>query len=98
MAGTVTLLEREIEFVHDDPEHRARPDVPNARADGIAPRRRWSIALAAACALATFVASVASADTFSARETHRGLVIDGTGTAPAILMPKGSLFRGSGDP
>jgi hypothetical protein len=50
-----------------------------------------------ACALATAVAPTASAATFSARETHRGLLIDRAGGETGRLVPNG-WFRRRGDP
>jgi len=50
-----------------------------------------------ACAFATAVAPVASAATFSARETHRGLVVDRASGPMGSLVPNGFLRR-PGDP
>jgi hypothetical protein len=51
-----------------------------------------------ACVLASLAASAASAATFSARETHRGLVIDRAGSPGARLVPNRTLFRRPSDP
>jgi hypothetical protein len=51
-----------------------------------------------AAVLASLAASGAGAATFSARETHRGLVIDRTGSPAGRLAPNGWLFRRPGDP
>jgi hypothetical protein len=51
-----------------------------------------------ASVLASLAASGASAATFSARETHRGLVIDRTGSPAARLAPNRTLFRRPSDP
>ena len=50
-----------------------------------------------ACVFATLVASGADAATFSAQETHRGLVIDRAGSPTGRLVPSG-WFRRPGAP
>ena len=51
-----------------------------------------------ACVLASLATSGASAATFSAQETHRGLVIHRAGGPAARLVPNGKLFRRPSDP
>jgi hypothetical protein len=51
-----------------------------------------------ACVLAGLAGSGAGAATFSAQETHRGLVIHRAGSPAASLVPKPTLFRRPSDP
>jgi hypothetical protein len=59
--------------------------------------RAAAVGAVIACAFATAGAPVASAETFSARETHRGLVVDRAGAPMGSLVPNGFLRR-PGDP
>jgi len=61
------------------------------------PRRRPIAGAVIACGLATMLASPAGASTFSARETHGGLLVDRDGS-PAGELVTSRWFRSAGDP